>query len=119
MGKYCYIFLAIWNILLTFGIFYDHLEHFVVIWYIFPVLVSCTKENLATLQPDMAFCFMYVGTFTPTIKQLEGVYIIPPREHSSPLGAKFTPMGKLHPRGQKMLLKTGLCHKKFSHAREC
>jgi hypothetical protein len=28
--------MAIWNILLTFKIFYDHLVHFVFIWYIFP-----------------------------------------------------------------------------------
>jgi hypothetical protein len=42
--------LAIWTILLTFGIVYDHLVHFVFIGYIiFPVLVSCTKKNLATL----------------------------------------------------------------------
>jgi hypothetical protein len=32
-------FMAIWNILWIFGIFYDHLVHFVFIWYIFPVLV--------------------------------------------------------------------------------
>jgi hypothetical protein len=25
--------MAIWNILQTFGIFYDHLEHFETIWY--------------------------------------------------------------------------------------
>jgi hypothetical protein len=31
------------------GIFYDHLVHFVFIWYIFPFLVSSTKKNLATL----------------------------------------------------------------------
>jgi hypothetical protein len=31
------------------GIFYGHLVHFVVIWYIFPVLVCCTEENMATL----------------------------------------------------------------------
>jgi hypothetical protein len=47
-------FMAIWN-----GIFFYHLVHFVFIWYIlgsfvfiwyhFPVLVSCTKKNLATL----------------------------------------------------------------------
>jgi hypothetical protein len=36
-------FMAIWNILWRFGIFNDHLVHF------FPVLVSCTKKNLATL----------------------------------------------------------------------
>jgi hypothetical protein len=28
-------FMAIWNILHTFGIFYDHLVHFVFIWYTF------------------------------------------------------------------------------------
>jgi hypothetical protein len=28
-------FIAIWNILCTFGIFYAHLVHFVFIWYIF------------------------------------------------------------------------------------
>jgi hypothetical protein len=43
-------FMAIWNILQRFGIFYDHQVHFVFIWYIFPrFLVSCTKKNLATL----------------------------------------------------------------------
>jgi hypothetical protein len=28
-------FMAIWNILRTFGIYYDHLVHFVFIWHIF------------------------------------------------------------------------------------
>jgi hypothetical protein len=42
-------FMAVWNILQTFGIFYDRLVHFVFIWYIFPVLVPCTAKNLATL----------------------------------------------------------------------
>jgi hypothetical protein len=44
------IFFAIWNILRTIGKFYDHLVHFVLIRYIFPVLVSRTKKNLATLN---------------------------------------------------------------------
>jgi hypothetical protein len=48
-GKMLIYFMAIWYILHPFGIFYDHLVHFVIIWYIFPVLVSCTKKNLATL----------------------------------------------------------------------
>jgi hypothetical protein len=43
-------FMAIWNILQTFGIFYGHLVHFAVIWYFFPVLVCCTEKNLATLR---------------------------------------------------------------------
>jgi hypothetical protein len=43
-------FMAIWNILRTFEIFYDYLVHFVFVWYSFPALVSCTKKNLATLD---------------------------------------------------------------------
>jgi hypothetical protein len=43
------IFLAIWSILRQFGLFYGNLVYFVVIWYIFTVLVCCTKKNLATL----------------------------------------------------------------------
>jgi hypothetical protein len=31
-------------------IFCGHLVYFMVIWYIFPVLVWCTKKNLATLR---------------------------------------------------------------------
>jgi hypothetical protein len=49
-------FIAIWSILRTFGIFHDHLVHFVFIWYIFPVLVSCTKKNLAD-QVHTIGCF--------------------------------------------------------------
>jgi uncharacterized protein HemY len=32
-------YLALWNILQTFEIFYDHLVHFVFIWYIFSGLL--------------------------------------------------------------------------------
>jgi hypothetical protein len=32
-----------------FDISYGHLVHLVVIWYILPILVCCTKKNLATL----------------------------------------------------------------------
>jgi hypothetical protein len=49
-------FIAFWFILWPFGIFCDHLVYFIVIWYIFPVLVCCTKKTLATLQaPWFAF----------------------------------------------------------------
>jgi hypothetical protein len=47
----CIYFMAIWNILLSFGLFFDHLVHFVLIWCIFAVLLSCTKKNLATPSP--------------------------------------------------------------------
>jgi hypothetical protein len=42
--------MPIWNILLTFVMLNDRLVHFVFFWYFFPVLVSCTKKNLATLH---------------------------------------------------------------------
>jgi hypothetical protein len=48
-------FMAILNILKSFGIFYDHLVYFVVMWYIFPSLGFCIKKNLATLYP-IHFC---------------------------------------------------------------
>jgi hypothetical protein len=42
-------FRTIWSILRPLEIFYGRLVYYVVIWYFFPVLVSCTKKNLATL----------------------------------------------------------------------
>jgi hypothetical protein len=36
-----------------FDIFYGHLAYFLAIWYIFPVLVCCSKKNLATLLETM------------------------------------------------------------------
>jgi hypothetical protein len=41
--------MTIWDILRTFGIFYEHWVNYVYICNIFPVLVSRTKKNLATL----------------------------------------------------------------------
>jgi hypothetical protein len=35
--------------------FYGHLVHFVVTWYIFPVLVCCSEKNLAALIPSLVF----------------------------------------------------------------
>jgi hypothetical protein len=45
-------FMAVWNILWTFGKYCDHLVHFLFIVYIFPVLGSRTKKNLAPLVCD-------------------------------------------------------------------
>jgi hypothetical protein len=42
-------FIVIWSILRPFGIACGHLEYFVVVWCIFPVLAHCTEKNLATL----------------------------------------------------------------------
>jgi hypothetical protein len=42
-------FTALWSILRPFGILCGNLIYFVVIWYIFPILVCCTKKNLAAL----------------------------------------------------------------------
>jgi hypothetical protein len=44
-GKKLIYFMAIWNILLTFGIFYDHLVFFVFIWYIFSGLGVMNQEK--------------------------------------------------------------------------
>jgi hypothetical protein len=54
--------MAIWYIMRPFGIFCGNLVYFVAIWYIvwlfgifIPVLVCCTKKNLATLiKRDLA-----------------------------------------------------------------
>jgi hypothetical protein len=48
--------MAIWNILRTFGKFYDRLVHSVLIWYIFPVWVSRINKNLATLIVTSVNC---------------------------------------------------------------
>jgi hypothetical protein len=45
------IFWAILSILRPNGIFYGHLVHFVVIWYIFSRSGKFYRENLATLFP--------------------------------------------------------------------
>jgi hypothetical protein len=44
-------FMAVWNILRTFGIFFEHLVHLHTahLVHFIPVLVSCTKKDLATL----------------------------------------------------------------------
>jgi hypothetical protein len=42
-------FMTMWSILWPCGRFCGHLVYFMVLWYIFPVLVCCTKKNLATL----------------------------------------------------------------------
>jgi hypothetical protein len=42
------IVFVILTILRPFGIIYFHLVYFVAIWLFFPVLLCCTKKNLAT-----------------------------------------------------------------------
>jgi hypothetical protein len=42
-------FMTIWSLLRQLEKFYGHLVYFIVIWYIFPRFVFCTKKNLATL----------------------------------------------------------------------
>jgi hypothetical protein len=49
IGKCRYILLPFGIFYGHLGIFYGHLARFVFIWYLFPVLVSCSKTNLATL----------------------------------------------------------------------
>jgi hypothetical protein len=65
-------FTAIWNILGALGIFYDHLVQFVFIWYIFPVLVSWTNKNLATLVNTPIVCILHL----PHPKKTETITLI-------------------------------------------
>jgi hypothetical protein len=48
----CEHFVAIWKMLRPYGTFNGDVVNFVDIWYIFPVLVRFTKNNLATLACD-------------------------------------------------------------------
>jgi hypothetical protein len=48
---------AIWSIFRSFGIVYGTLEHFVVLWYIFHVLIYCTTKNLAILVRSRSYDF--------------------------------------------------------------
>jgi hypothetical protein len=54
-------FIAIWSILWPLDIVYCRLVHFVVMWYIFPHLVCCTKENLATLLSSCRAWFLFLA----------------------------------------------------------
>jgi hypothetical protein len=63
--------MAIMNILQTFGIFYDHLVHFVLIWKFFPVLEPCTEKNLATLVPAQPMLFL-----GPVTSKLIGMFFL-------------------------------------------
>jgi hypothetical protein len=44
-------FMAIWSTFQPFDIFHGLWVYFPPFWYILPVLVCCTKKNLATLDP--------------------------------------------------------------------
>jgi hypothetical protein len=57
--------MSIWYTLRPFGTLYGHLPYFMAIWYIFwlfgaffPVLVRCSKKNLATLVSDGSSLFV-------------------------------------------------------------
>jgi hypothetical protein len=53
------------------GKFNGHLVQFVVIWYIFPILVCCTKKNLATLTNKSTIIKKtYCGRKIPTQRKM-------------------------------------------------
>jgi hypothetical protein len=56
--------MAIWNKIWTFGIFYDHLVHFVFIWYIFSGFVIMHQENSGNPGP--------LGENSPNLVTLKG-----------------------------------------------
>jgi hypothetical protein len=75
--------MAIWNILRTVWKFFDHLVHSVFIWYIFPVLASCTKKNLATL-PSALWVYPQSEELVKKSRQKSSKWF---DEHSDLLGA--------------------------------
>jgi hypothetical protein len=46
-------FMPIWNILQTFGIFYNHLVHFVFIWYIFSSFGNMYQDKSGNPDPHL------------------------------------------------------------------
>jgi uncharacterized membrane protein (DUF485 family) len=54
----------------TFGIFYDHVVHFVFVFTFLPVLVSFTKKNLATLVFSKATSRDMCGLVVAPVKVL-------------------------------------------------
>jgi hypothetical protein len=72
--------MAIWYILWPFGIFYRHLVYFIAIWYILwlfcifsPVLVCCSKKNLATLLQIHLHTGRFIDNIYNVDKQAEKV----------------------------------------------
>jgi hypothetical protein len=70
--------MTIWNILGTFGIFYDHLVHFVFVWYIFsrleyqeetgnPVLPTYVRSSLLPVKVEACTNSFRVITFFPAL----------------------------------------------------
>jgi hypothetical protein len=54
------IFYGHFDYLQTFGIYNDHLIHFVLIWYIYPVFILCAKKHLATLLAVRSLQFDWI-----------------------------------------------------------
>jgi hypothetical protein len=76
------------NLAQTFGIFYDHLVHYVFIWYSFPVLVSCAMKNLATLTHNerKKVFFPIVLETLPNTQKNENVWTFRPLKATSGSG---------------------------------
>jgi hypothetical protein len=68
-----------WYILCPFGLFYGHLLYVVaiilVIGYIFPVLVCCTKKNLAALPSATDNCLNHSGPYDKHGRRLGHIHM--------------------------------------------
>jgi hypothetical protein len=63
--------MAIWNILQTFGIFYDHLVHFVFIWYIFSGFGIMYQEKSGNPAPNLREKLeKFAGSHAPSTQNL-------------------------------------------------
>jgi hypothetical protein len=62
-------FTVMLSILRSCCLFCGHLVHFVVIWYIFPVLVCCNEKNLANLMYNTEFSYLVLRSQCGLVKK--------------------------------------------------
>jgi hypothetical protein len=64
--------MAIWNILQTFGIFFNHLVHFVFVWYVFSGFGMMYQEKSGNSGANASSSY-YVSTGLAVVKQLDSI----------------------------------------------
>jgi hypothetical protein len=62
--------MAIWSVLQPFGIFCGHLEHFMVIWYIFPRFGMLHQEKSGNPGVQIIFIFFLFHCLSGPQKQM-------------------------------------------------
>jgi hypothetical protein len=71
--KMCIYFMDIWNILWRFEIFYDHLVHFVLIWYIFSGFGIIYQDKFGNPGCDLSELLQKICFHSPRENRREDV----------------------------------------------